>query len=506
MKAYKIWVILWVYLMIPGVGESNAQQKSQSHENNNFVNIAGLWTATSETALHFDDITIKATINIIKYPREEWKVQGCFMWGKEFRDYWQLSGFQFIDSTGQVNFKDADGSIFKGNFDEEQQRINGMVYSVKGDSLIAEDKLDFIRGEDLSVSRLFHSRKAEVDGSIKYFYKVPDEEKFLPTTSVFRYVKDSVGFFDLMKEVINQKWGRLESFLIVKDGNLIVDEYFYNYSKDDLHNIFSCTKSVVSLLAGMALNDNGELSVDQPLYEIFPGNKYLCKGEKSKITLRHVLTMSAGLKQTDLQKYKSVEALLDSTFAQALESKPGEVFNYHWNSPNILGGLIVSLSGMQVDKYAYEKLFKHLGISNYRWGTDFGVPDCYSNLFLRPRDMTKIGQLVLNRGKWGGQQIVPEDWILQSTAKHIAESKFLNYGFQWWHRSKKNNSWWDESDYVKRNEHEMICAIGFGGQYVFIVPDLDLVVVTTSSDYNEGTGMAFQKFPMMIEKVIPLFE
>lgn len=176
-------------------GKSIAQEISQSHENSeDYVNNTGLWTATSETALHFDEITIKATINILKYTPGEWKVQGCFMWGEEFRDYWQLSDFKFIDSTGQVYFKDADGSIFKGIFDDEKQRINGMVYSVKGDSLVPEDKLNFIRGKELKVGRLFHSRSPEDDGSIKYFYKVPNEEKFLPTTSVYRYVTDSVGF------------------------------------------------------------------------------------------------------------------------------------------------------------------------------------------------------------------------------------------------------------------------------------------------------------------------
>jgi len=119
--------------------------------------------------------------------------------------------------------------------------------------------------------------------------------------------------------------------------------------------------------------------------------------------------------------------------------------------------------------------------------------------------MAKIGLLVLNNGSWEGKQLVPAEWIEQSTAPHVRESQFFHYGYQWWHRSNENKPWWKEASEGESSELNMAIAIGFGGQFIFIIRDLNLVIVTTSSDYNESTGMSFKKIPMVIEEVIPLF-
>ena len=123
-----------------------------------------------------------------------------------------------------------------------------------------------------------------------------------------------------------------------------------------------------------------------------------------------------------------------------------------------------------------------------------------------PRDMAKIGLLVLNNGYWNGEQIVPKEWIDMSTKPYVAESEFFDYGYQWWYRSKQNKSWWDDPVHGGKTEHDMLLALGFGGQYIMVVRDLNLVIVTTSSDNNGENGMGHQKIPMVIEDVVPLFD
>lgn len=119
--------------------------------------------------------------------------------------------------------------------------------------------------------------------------------------------------------------------------------------------------------------------------------------------------------------------------------------------------------------------------------------------------MAKIGQLVLNKGSWGDQQLVPKEWIRESTRVQVQESEFFDYGYHWWQRSASNKAWWEVHERGSNEEHEIIIALGFGGQYIMIIRDLNMVVVTTASDYANG-HMARSKIPMVIEKLIPLFE
>jgi CubicO group peptidase (beta-lactamase class C family) len=119
--------------------------------------------------------------------------------------------------------------------------------------------------------------------------------------------------------------------------------------------------------------------------------------------------------------------------------------------------------------------------------------------------MAKIGLLVLNNGYWKDEQVVPEDWIDLSTKPHVAESEFYDYGYQWWCRSKKNKTWWENPVLGGEDENDMIQARGYGGQYIMIIKELNMVIVITASDYNEENGMAQCKVPMVIEELVPFF-
>jgi CubicO group peptidase (beta-lactamase class C family) len=248
------------------------------------------------------------------------------------------------------------------------------------------------------------------------------------------------------------------------------------------------------------------INVDQPIFDFFPVFDSLQTREKEKITLKHVLTMTAGFSEDDDFEIHDPDDQVKQILNLPLESTPGEEFTYNNNCSNLLGGIIYTLESKQADEFAKEVLFNKLGISEFLWERENGVVHCYSDLHMYPRDMAKIGLLVLQNGSWNGEQIVPKEWIAESTKPYVAESEFFDYGYQWWYRSKGNRSWWENPVCGSNNEHDMFLALGYGGQYIMVVRDLDMVIVTTSSDYNEENGMAHQKVPMVIEEVIPLFD
>ncbi|MGP8322621.1 MAG: serine hydrolase domain-containing protein [Methanosarcinaceae archaeon] len=472
-----------------------------------YVTLDGMWKSTPETALHLKSITLQPVIHISGSFQNNLLVQGCFMWDGLFRDYWWLSEIEYDEAERKVILHDQDGSTFIGKINENKDTISGMVYSGKPEDLVPEERLDFIRARDIDIHKLFIPKVPEKDGSIMYSYQKPEVvDGGIKTGSVYQYIKDSTMLSRFLEEVIRQEYGRLESLLILKDQELVLEEYYYGYDRDETHNIHSCTKSIVSLLVGLAINENGLPDVNQPIGSFFPKMDLSITEDKNKITLHHVLTMTAGFQSDESYFGLEQEKLAKYILNLPLESGAGEQFRYNSECPYLLGSIIYAKTGLQVDDYAKEKLFDPLGISNYQWEGDNGAPHCHSHLHMTPRDMAKIGLLVLNDGQWNNQQIIPKEWVGESTKSHVRESDFFNYGYQWWHRSNLNKSWWKEDFSCNEFEHEMVLALGWGGQYIFIIKDLDLVIVVTSSDYNEGNGVAHKKVPMVIEEIIPLFE
>lgn len=476
--------------------------------NSNYVTPDGLWKCTPQTALHFGDLSMEPVIHISGSITGELHVQACFSWKDGlFYDYWLLDDIRYDEDLGELLIQDQDGSTYMGELNASRDSIFGTVYSGWPDNLVPEDKLDFIRAEDLDYEKLFVPVSGSPDGSIRHRYEIPAQlNDGITTGSIYPYLTDPDKFTTFQEEVIRQEYGRLESLLILKDRKLVVEEYYYGFDREKIHNTHSCTKSIVSLLAGKAMTDHGRAEVEQAILSFFPELNIPEADKVGKISLKHVLTMSAGFSSDESYFSLGQDSIPEFILSLALESEPGEKFRYNSECPYLLGSIINALTGKTVDDYAREKLFDPLGISNYRWEKENGVVHCHSDLHLIPRDMVKIGMLVLNQGKWGDQQLLPEAWISESTRPHISESDFFDYGYQWWFRSAQNKSWWMEDMVTNESEHDMVLALGFGGQYIFIIRDLDLVVVTTSSDYNEGTGMSFMNIPMVIDKIVPLFE
>lgn len=466
-------------------------------------NIEGLWVSTEKTSSLFQPWAQQVAVQIERNSTNTLTARGFFMKDGDFIAEWNFVNAQYDTLAKSLSLLDEDSDTLICSLDAENKMLKGAVHSQD-----EQNPLDFIRADkDLEI-RLLHPRVPDKNGKISYSCKTPEQiDDGLKTESIYHFSSDSVSISNLMKEIIDQKYGRIKSLLILKDNRLIVEEYFYGYHRDDLQQIRSCTKSVTSLLFGIALDRHHDIDIEQSIFDFFPEHDSLKSGGREEIRLKHILTMTAGLEWQDYppEMFQSDDCF-QYILSRPMESKPGEQFKYNSGCSVLLGGIIQFLERKKPLAFAEEFLFTPLGITNYRWESHKNdILRCGEGLSLRPRDMAKIGLLVLNDGKWQGKQIVSEEWVRESTKPQVQESPYFDYGYQWWHHSKNNLQWWKDPNAASKKEHDLITALGHGGQYIMIIRDLNLVIVTTASDF-ENNSMALSKIPMVIEEIVPIVE
>jgi CubicO group peptidase (beta-lactamase class C family) len=283
---------------------------------------------------------------------------------------------------------------------------------------------------------------------------------------------DSGKLVELINE-IKEKEYNIDSVTIIRNGNVVIDGYFFPFQKDYKHILHSCTKSITSALVGIAIDKGYIKSVDQPVIEFFPDKSFANLDEnKRAMTLEHLLTMTSGLECRDSYLYRWVgltemrrsndwvQHVLDLPMSEA----PGEKFEYCNGVSYILSAIIQKTTKMKTLDFANQHLFGQLGITDVRWKTSpQGIDIGWGEMWLKPQDMAKFGLLYLNKGRWNGEQIIPAAWVEESTLKHIDSTLFNNYGYQWWIGSS-----------------EYYVAVGYGGQFIYVVPEKNMVVVFTS--------------------------
>jgi CubicO group peptidase (beta-lactamase class C family) len=265
----------------------------------------------------------------------------------------------------------------------------------------------------------------------------------------------------------------IDSILIVRNGYLVLDAYFYPFSNEQKHNIMSCTKSIVSALIGIAIDKGYLQNVKQPITDFFPDNAFAADALKKSITLENLLMMASGLKCRDSYLYRHwgfFDMRASNDWAQfvldlPMEAAPGEKFEYCNGVSYLLSAIIQNTTKMKTFDFARTHLFEPLGITDVEWErSPQGIDVGYGAMWLKPHDMAKIGWLYLNKGRWGEKQVVPSAWVEDSTRGHINATLFDRYGYQWWV---------DSSGYYM--------AVGHRGQRIFVVPDKNLVAVFTGS-------------------------
>lgn len=291
---------------------------------------------------------------------------------------------------------------------------------------------------------------------------------------------------------------------IAKGGKLVYDRYFYGNHQGVTHDQRSAAKSYASAAVGIAIADGLFTGTDQKLYSQIPSDyQYTVNDKKASISIEDLLTMSSGLDAIDFGlnrnsaasegAYQSSGDWLKTVLEAPMIYKPGEHHNYGSANPYLLGVMLDQVLEESLESYIDRKLFGPLGIQNYIIQSDLsGKPYFGGGWFLSPRDMLKFGQLYLNKGKWKGSQIISEEWVRKSFKKYgvLENTNDKNeYGYFWWHKTYT----------VDGKEIESMEARGSGGQYIFVVPSLDLVVAITSGNFRNGR---FAQPEQIMEKYI----
>jgi CubicO group peptidase (beta-lactamase class C family) len=339
----------------------------------------------------------------------------------------------------------------------------------------------------------------------QYKYEVPEKtDDGWETVSLSEAGVDPAKINDLMLNILNEKYKNVHSVLLVKNGKLIFEEYFQGYHRNRIHPIQSDTKSITSILIGIAIDQRIISNLDKKVYEFFPnykGTKWV--DQKYEINIKHALTMTAGL-DWDERTYPHGDSRNNNTamnnsidwiefiMNKEMARTPGERFNYTSGLSILLGGIIKNASGLYADDFAEKYLFKPLGITDYKWYRNYdNTIHTGGGLQLKPRDMAKIGYLMLKGGIWQGKQIVSHNWVNESTQAHI-EAGGYEYGYQWWRGKTINNN----------RIIEAFWAWGHGGQFILILPSLDLVVVFTAK-HRDNPGFSKRAFDMLSNYIIP---
>ncbi len=278
----------------------------------------------------------------------------------------------------------------------------------------------------------------------------------------------------------------IDSILIVRNGYVVLDAYFYPFLKGQKHIIHSCTKSIMSALVGIAIDKGYIKSVNQPITDFFPGKEIANMDDlKKSLTLENLLMMASGLKCRDSYLYRWVglrEMRSSNDWAQyvldlPMSEAPGEKFEYCNGVSYLLSVIIQNATGMKTLDFARKHLFGPLGIVDVGWATSpQGFDVGYGEMWLKPHDMARFGWLFLKKGRWSNKQIIPSSWVDVSTRGHISATLFDQYGYQWWVDSAG-----------------FYMAVGYKGQFIFVVPQKNLVVVFTSdlpgSDFPIPSGL-----------------
>jgi len=292
----------------------------------------------------------------------------------------------------------------------------------------------------------------------------------------------------------------LRSLIIQQNGEILSERYFKERSANRAFNIKSASKSIIGLLTGIAVDEGFIPSIEEPISTYFP--EYFQDNpnpKKESITVRNLLSMQAGLRSTSSGNYGAwvisnnwVDYALDQDFITDIDGR----MVYSTGTSHLLSVIITKATGMSTKAFAEEYLFDPMNIEIGGWDRD---PQGYymggNNMAMKPSDLLKIGQMLIDDGIWEGQQIISKEWIVDSF-KTYTYSNYnpYGYGYQWWNKETAG--------------YTTFFAWGHGGQYIMMIPELDAVVVMTSSVTNASRRRSYKRpvFVLLEDHIIPFLE
>lgn len=327
---------------------------------------------------------------------------------------------------------------------------------------------------------------------------------------------DSVQLIEMADYLESRYEHQIHSIVIVKNDKLVFEKYYegYQYSNDPPgsngdfilfdretdHFLASVSKSITSVIFGAAVKSGFITNVDTLLVEVLPEYAHLLAGEKADISLEHLLCMSSGLQWDEWStSYEDpandVVALFREDdpiayiLAKPLISSPGEEFHYNSGGTNVLGAIIEKETGMSLLDFANEYLFDPLNVQGGVWEKmAAGYYFASGGIYLRTRELTKIGYLFLNEGYWNEHQIITRDWVSESTVPHVQAGVLIPqsdfYGYQWWIMDFEANG----------QTYECFFAAGWGDQYMFVFPDQEMIITINSGNFDGTAKMSAFSF------------
>jgi CubicO group peptidase (beta-lactamase class C family) len=322
-------------------------------------------------------------------------------------------------------------------------------------------------------------------GTEIYRYEVPkNNHDGLAVDNISKTALDTSLLGSMMRKIIDEVYRNVHSILIIQDGKLVFEEYFYEYTKDSLHELRSATKSFVSALTGIAIDKGYIKSAHEEVLSYFPGYTLQNMSPlKKKITIANMLANASGL-DCDISNDKSEgnEIKMDYsddwvkfTLDLPMVDTPGGKGMYCSGNPITIGRIIEKATKQSLPVFAKEVLFDPLKINHFRWNfkPDKSNAEDFCQLYLTPREMAKLGLLYLNDGKWNNKQVVSAGWVKESFEKHSVVQG-VNYGYLWWLK-------YLDAQGVRYYAN---AAQGNGGQKIYVFPQQNTVVVITGGNYN----------------------
>jgi CubicO group peptidase (beta-lactamase class C family) len=308
--------------------------------------------------------------------------------------------------------------------------------------------------------------------------------------------------------IAGNRFKQITSVVVIKNGKLIIEEYFNSSARDSLHNPRSVGKTFASTMMGIAIHDGYIKSVDQTLKEFYDLKKFNnYSPQKGNVTLKSLLTMSSVFDGDDNKSdspgneenmYPTDDWVKFTLDLKTDSSKAaGKQWNYFTSGVVVLGDILNKTVPGGLDKYSAQKLFNPLGITHYQWQyTPQNVPNTAGGLQMRSLDYAKFGQLYKNGGFWNGKQVLPQSWVKELFTKHLTLPKDVVgegfYGYLFWNKTYK----------VNNKAYETYYCSGNGGNKIFVFTDQPLVVIVTAEAYNTPYAHT-QVDKMMQDYILP---
>lgn len=332
------------------------------------------------------------------------------------------------------------------------------------------------------------------------------------------------------QDIEDGQYGLIDHFLLIRNNKVIYDKAYYQdyeaisknydttkhqynydhpdwhpfYNRTKLHSLQSVSKSITSLLLGIAMDEGRMIPLDSAIFPLFHEYEYeidFSDERKRSITLEDLLTMRSGIKWDESSSYADnpensciIMELTDDwtkyVLSRPMDTLPGTEFVYNSGATVLLGEILRKTTGQRIDQWAEEKLFGPLGITDYYWKeTPKGEIDTEGGLYLSAYDLAKIGHLMLNGGVWENQQIVSQSWIEESVKPYVKFNEQSGYGFQWWVPSFKNG------------QTEIFSCRGYGGQFLIVHPDENIIVVFNG--WNIHGGAEKSSYTVLSQRILP---